>query len=45
MLKNSSLNYGLVARTLHWATAVLFLFAYIAVYWRHWLTEAGTPGN
>ncbi|THF63019.1 cytochrome b [Pseudothauera nasutitermitis] len=45
MLKNSDLNYGLVAKTLHWVTALLFLTAYAAVYYRHWFTEPRTPEN
>lgn len=45
MLKNSELNYGSVARTIHWLTALLFLGAYVAVYTRHWFTSPGTPGN
>lgn len=45
MLKNSDVNYGLVARFLHWATALLFLGAYMAVYYRHWFTEKETPSN
>lgn len=45
MLKNTDLNYGLVARTIHWLTALLFLGAYIAVYYRQWFTETRTPEN
>lgn len=45
MLKNSELNYGLVARTIHWLTAVLFLGAYVTVYYRQWFTELRTPEN
>lgn len=44
-LKNSAHNYGLIAKTLHWGTALLFLGAYTAVYYRHWFTEAKTPEN
>ncbi len=31
-LHNTRERYGLVAQGLHWATAVLFLLAYLAVY-------------
>ncbi|MGC4029370.1 MAG: cytochrome b [Steroidobacteraceae bacterium] len=45
MLRNSELNYGLIARTLHWFTALLFLCSYVSVYYRHWFTEYETPAN
>ncbi len=45
MLKNSDLNYGLIARTLHWLTALLILGSYISVYYRQWFTEPRTPVN
>ena len=45
MIKNSMLSYGIVARFLHWTVATLFLSAYCAVYYRHWLTEAKTMEN
>ncbi|AKH20382.1 cytochrome b [Sedimenticola thiotaurini] len=44
-LKNSQRNYGLIARSLHWLTAALFLAAYCAVYYRHWFTESRTTEN
>ena len=44
-LKNTVRNYGLIARTLHWLTALLFLGAYMAVYYRQWFTEQKTPEN
>ena len=44
-LRNTELNYGSVAKWLHWITALLFLGAYVAVYYRHWFTEAKTPEN
>ena len=44
-LKNTADNYGLIAKCLHWGTAVLFLGSYISVYYRHWFTEAKTPEN
>lgn len=34
-----------MARTLHWLTALLFLLAYMAVYYRHWFTEDKTVEN
>ncbi len=43
--KNTAENYGLIARWLHWGTALLFLGSYITVYYRHWFTEAKTPEN
>ena len=43
--KNTSQNYGAIARYLHWATALLFLLAYMAVYYRHWFTERQTAEN
>ena len=44
-LKNTSENYGMIAKVFHWGTALLFLGAYISVYYRHWYTEAKTPEN
>lgn len=44
-LRNSPENYGTIAKTLHWLTALLFLFSYAAVYFRHWFTEPKTPEN
>lgn len=43
--KNTVQNYGRIARWLHWGTALLFLLAYIAVYYRHWFTEKQTAEN
>jgi len=43
--KNTKTEYGLIARWLHWGTALLFLLAYGAVYYRHWFTEKQTPEN
>lgn len=42
---NTTQNYGRVARWLHWGTALLFLLAYCAVYYRHWFTEKETAEN
>ncbi len=44
-LRNTSQNYGRVARWIHWVTALLFLLAYSAVYYRQWFTEKETPQN
>ncbi len=44
-LKNTAENYGTIAKVLHWATALLFLGAYVSVYYRRWFTEAQTPEN
>ncbi|MCO7224730.1 cytochrome b [Pleionea sp. CnH1-48] len=43
--KNTERNYGVIAKTLHWLTALLFLGAYVSVYYRQWITEAKTPEN
>jgi cytochrome b561 len=43
--RNSAQDYGRIARWLHWGTALLFLLAYCAVYYRHWFTEKQTPEN
>jgi cytochrome b561 len=43
--KNTVESYGLIAKCLHWGTAVLFLGSYISVYYRHWFTEENTPEN
>jgi cytochrome b561 len=44
-IRNTPDNYGSIAKWLHWTTAVLFLAAYCAVYYRHWFTEKETPEN
>jgi cytochrome b561 len=43
--KNTHENYGLIAKTIHWSTALLFLGSYMSVYYRHWFTEDKTPEN
>ena len=45
LLKNTQTSYGVIARSLHWAMALLFLFSYCTVYYRHWFTEEKTPEN
>ena len=44
-LRNTAENYGLIAKTIHWTVAFLFLGSYITVYYRRWFTEKGTPEN
>lgn len=44
-VKNTTDNYGSIAKWLHWVTAALFLGAYLSVYYRHWFTEEKTPEN
>ncbi|WP_268969135.1 hypothetical protein [Thalassotalea algicola] len=41
--KNTKENYGLIAKALHWLTALLFIGAYGSFYYRQWFTEAKTP--
>ena len=45
MIYNSNERYGAIAKYLHWGTAVLFLFSYTTVYYRHWFTEKNTDEN
>jgi len=42
---NTAENYGRVAKWIHWITALLFLVAYFAVYYRELFTERKTPEN
>ncbi len=44
-IKNTANNYGVIAKWIHWVTAILFLGSYISVYYRHWFTEEKTPEN
>lgn len=44
-IKNTTDNYGSIAKWLHWVTAALFLGSYISVYYRHWFTQEKTPEN
>jgi len=44
-IKNTTDNYGSIAKWFHWLTAVLFLASYSAVYFRHWFTVKETPEN
>jgi cytochrome b561 len=43
--KNNSSSYGSIAKWLHWLTAILFMAAYVSVYYRQWFTEDKTPEN
>ena len=43
--RNTSENYGVIAKGLHWLMAVFFLGAYFWIYYRHWFTERGEPEN
>ena len=43
--KNTTQNYGSIAKWLHWTTALLFLGSYCTIYFRHWFTEQKTPEN
>ena len=44
-LKNTTKNYGSIAKWIHWVIVILFLGSYCAVYYRHWFTEDKTPEN
>ena len=44
-LKNTAQNYGTIAKWIHWSTALLFLAAYVAVYYRQWFTDPKTDVN
>tara|TARA_Y100001960_G_C14730811_1_gene857442 strand:+ start:1398 stop:1625 length:228 start_codon:yes stop_codon:yes gene_type:complete len=44
-IKNTKQRYGLFAIFLHWAVALGFLGCYLSVYYRHWFTQYGEPGN
>ncbi|MEQ3450665.1 MULTISPECIES: cytochrome b [unclassified Pseudoalteromonas] len=44
-MKNTARNYGTIAKWLHWGTALLFLAAYVSVYYRQWFTDAQTAQN
>lgn len=44
-IKNTTENYGTIAKCLHWFMAVLILASYCSVYYRHWFTDKDTPEN
>ncbi len=43
--KNTHYTYGSIAKWLHWSIAILFLFSYVTVKYRHWFTVKDTPEN
>jgi cytochrome b561 len=43
--ENSRDRYGFIAQTLHWVVALLFLGAFVAVYFRQWVTKAHALPN
>lgn len=44
-IRNTTSNYGSIAKWLHWTVAILFLGSYVSVYYRQWFTERNTPEN
>lgn len=44
-LKNTSTSYGSVAKWLHWSVALLFISAYVVIYYREWFIEPKTPAS
>lgn len=42
-MKNTVENYGLIAKFLHWGTALLFLLSYIFIYYEIWFTPGLPP--
>ena len=44
-LKNTKERFGIIAMSLHWIVAFLFLGLYLSVYFRHWFTEPKTDLN
>lgn len=44
-IKNTAKSYGVVAKWLHWLTALMFLLSYTSVYYRRWFTEDKTSEN
>lgn len=43
MIKNTTSRYGSVAKWLHWLTALLFLLAYVSIYYLHWVLDGEGP--
>lgn len=43
MIKNTEVNYGSLAKWLHWLTALFILVAYISVYYLHWVLDGQGP--
>lgn len=44
-LKNTDLQYGSVAKWMHWITALCFLVAYLSYYYGQFFTEPSTAGR
>ncbi len=44
-LQNTRDRFGIIAMSLHWIVAFLFLALYASVYFRHWFTEPKTDIN
>lgn len=44
-MKNSKERFGVIAMSLHWLVAFLFLALYASVYFRQWFTEPQTDLN
>lgn len=44
-VKNTKERFGIIAISLHWIVAILFLLLYVSVYFRRWFTEAETDIN
>ncbi|MBN4075827.1 MAG: cytochrome B [SAR86 cluster bacterium] len=42
-VKNTSKNYGTIAKWFHWGTAVLFLVSYLSIYYEIWFTPGLPP--
>ena len=38
--RNTAVEYGTIAKSLHWTIAALFLISYCSVYYRRWFTVA-----
>lgn len=43
MIKNTTYSYGSLAKWLHWITALLFLSAYVSIYYLHWVLNDEGP--
>ena len=43
MFRNTNTQYGSVAKWLHWLTALLFLAAYVGIYFFHWFLDEEGP--
>ncbi len=45
MLRNTEVNYGSVAKWLHWIVALCFLGAYCTYYFPHWIVDSHDPSD